>query len=581
MLVMKIYWPSMRRSLHLLLGTLLFLLISVAANSARPFCYEALTNAFGAQVVDETLAYYWLGLLAVALVLGWLSWRVVDWLLAWFESDVMCDLEKRTFAELQRKDMKFHAGAQTGSLIKQATQFRDDFESIIDLLLYQFTRDFLMIIIAIGTFWWKQPSYALLLAGWVIAFLVMNAVAICIKYPMDKKATKASSDVSGVLGDGMGAIRTVKSYGHEAHQQTRHDAKSDESRRRRWISWLTNILIIGVQGFMMLGFELILIHALIQDKKEGKVGVGDFVFFQSAVANIFFLLWMFGHNLRILFQKFAEAREMAEVFQIEPEVQDAPDATELKVTKGEIEFRNVTYAFRKGQKPQLNKVNLLIKPGETVAIVGETGAGKTTLMNTLLRFIDPDDGQILIDGTDIRTVTQQSLRRHFAVVPQVTDLFNDTILTNLLFARPKATPEEVEAACREARIWGYIQSLKEGLLTEVGERGVKLSGGERQRLALARAILASTDREFLILDEGTSSLDNTTESDVQEALDTCFRGKTKFMIAHRLSTIEHADRIIVMREGTIEETGNHKELLAKKSLYAKLHAGGKKKGAIA
>lgn len=570
--VLSAYWPSIRKHWHLLAAVLACLFLSVAFNAVRPFLYEGLVDSFGAEKFDEEKAYVLVGLLAIALVGNWLFWRAVDWALGLSESRIMCDLEQRAFAELQRQPMSFHASSQSGALLKQAIKFRDSFEVILDILCYQLVRDFLMVAIAFCTFYWKRPDFAWMFAGWVVCFGVLNLIVLRIKKPMNKAATETSSKVSAVMGDSLGSHLMVKSYGHEAHEQRRLDRSAADSERRRWKSWSATIIAIAVQGLLMFGFELLLVHQLIQGRKEGTVTAGDFVFFQAAIANIFFLIWMFGHNVRCLQEKMADAKEMADIFHRVPEVQDAPDAAELHDVRGRIEFVDVTHSHNDNCKLHLDGVTLTVEPGETIGIVGETGAGKTTAVNALLRFFDIRSGSIRIDGVDIRSVTQRSLRSHFSVVSQMSEMFNDTIEFNLRFARPDATEAQIEDACRKAEIWDFIQGLKDGLRTEVGERGVKLSGGERQRLSIARAILA--DRPILILDEATSSLDNATERKLQAAMDQSVQGRTSFIIAHRLKTVERADRIVVMERGKIVEIGTHAQLLAKKGHYARLHAGG-------
>jgi ABC-type multidrug transport system fused ATPase/permease subunit len=567
-LVFKAYWPSMRRYWYLFAGVLFFLFLSVAANAARPFMYEGLTNTFAAPEMDEDSAYWLLKLLATALLIGWFFWRCVDWCLASAESRIMRDLEERSFIELNNQSMSFHAVTPAGLIVKNAIKFREVFEGIMDILSYQMIRDLIMVSLAFATFYYKNPAFAWLFVYWLAAFAVLNLIVLWVKFPMDKRATKASSAVSGVLADSLGAHLTVKAYGHEKNEEKRLEKKTRESERYRWISWVTNIICTAMQGLLMVGFEILLIHKLIEGKKQGNITAGDFVFYQSAVANMFFLLWMFGHNLRILCQNFADAREMAEVFSKEPEVRDVPGATELKVTQGRIELHDVRHSYNGGGKKELDGIDLIIEAGKRVAVVGKTGSGKTTLFKAIMRFFDLKGGSILIDGVDIATVTQKSLRQNFALVPQRVDLFNDTILTNMLFAKPDTTEDEVIDALKRARIWDRICEFKEGLQTKIGEHGVLLSGGEQQRLAIARAILAN--RPILIMDEATSALDPDTELLVQEALAEVMEGKTSLTIAHRLSTIMYSDVIVVLEKGKIVEIGTHDELLAKKGVYYKL-----------
>jgi ABC-type multidrug transport system fused ATPase/permease subunit len=255
------------------------------------------------------------------------------------------------------------------------------------------------------------------------------------------------------------------------------------------------------------------------------------------------------------------------VLDVQPTIQDAPDATPLEKIEGEVRFENVSFAYE--QDRVLQSVNLEIAPGEVVALVGRSGAGKTSIANLLLRFWDPQEGRILVDGRDIRGVKLASLRSQIGVVLQDTFLFNGTVRDNLLYGHPDATEEEMLAASQAAHVHDFVQNLPEKYDTQVGERGVKLSGGEKQRLALARAILVNP--RILILDEATSSVDAEAEYLIQQALENVMRGRTAVVIAHRLSTIRHADKIVAVERGHIAEVGTHEELIQRNGLYSQLY----------
>jgi ABC-type multidrug transport system fused ATPase/permease subunit len=327
-------------------------------------------------------------------------------------------------------------------------------------------------------------------------------------------------------------------------------------------------MFMAVQALLIMGFEYLFVRDMIRQRSEGVFSAGDFVFFQSNLVLMFMFLWMFGHNMRMLLVHFADAREMADIRAQIPEVRDAPDATSLDIGDGEVRFERMNFSYTDNCRQELTDFDLTIKPGQTVAFVGPSGAGKTTLMKVLLRYYDLRSGTIRIDRQDIAKVTQNSLRSNIALVPQQAELFNKTLFANILFARPEATKEEVIEAAKRARIWDRIQQLPDGLNTIVGEDGVKLSGGEKQRIALARAFLAN--RKLLVLDEATSALDSITEMEIQAAIGELLKGRTSLVIAHRLSTIMNADMIVVMKEGRIVETGTHGQLLAKNGLYATL-----------
>ena len=325
---------------------------------------------------------------------------------------------------------------------------------------------------------------------------------------------------------------------------------------------------IGQSFLMNLGIVLMMLLAA-HEILGGKMKLGDMTAITLVMMQVYRPLNILGFAYREIKQALTDMDKMFDLLELTPEVQDADDAADIGDISGDIAFENVDF-FYEPDRQILKRLSFEVKAGNTLAIVGPTGAGKSTLPRILYRFYDIAQGRVLIDGQDISGLTQDSLRRAIGIVPQDTVLFNDTIGYNIGYAKPGASQAEIETAATDAQVHQFIQSLPQGYDTLVGERGLKLSGGEKQRVAIARTLLKNP--AILILDEATSALDNRTERDIREALERAARNRTTLIIAHRLSTITHADKIIVLDQGEISEMGTHKQLLKQKGLYAKLWA---------
>jgi ATP-binding cassette subfamily B protein len=358
---------------------------------------------------------------------------------------------------------------------------------------------------------------------------------------------------------------TVKYFGNEGHEARRYDV----GRRRYEIAAIRSsrtlsLLNIGQGLIISSGLAAVMLMAG-SGVVQGTMTLGDFVAVNAFLLQLYVPLNMLGFAYREIRNAIVGMERMFGLLEIPAEIADKPGATPLVVSGGEIVFDHVDFHYEKA-RPILHDVSFRVAPGDTVAIVGSSGAGKSTVSRILYRFYDVAGGRVLIDGQDIRGVTQKSLRAAIGVVPQDTVLFNDTIFYNICYGRPDCTREDVERAAKLARIHDFIMALPLGYDSMVGERGLKLSGGEKQRVAIARTILKNP--HILLFDEATSALDTRTEQEIQRSLEEVSRGRTTVVIAHRLSTIIHADEIIVLDRGRIVERGRHAELLARNGLYA-------------
>ncbi len=384
------------------------------------------------------------------------------------------------------------------------------------------------------------------------------------------RSVALDSRIGGALADSITSNPTVKSFGAEDREAARVAQVLTDWRRATITTWNRYTDVWLLQNFMLAALQAGLTGLLVLRWTKGQASAGDVAYVITSFLVMSGYLRNIGDNIRMAQRGLADIEDVARYARTAPQVADRPGAPDFHGQRGEIAFEAVTFRYKSAGAPIYDRFSLTIAPGERLALVGPTGSGKSTFIKLLQRLYDLNDGRILIDGVDIASVTQGSLRRNIALVPQDPALFHRSIAENIAYARPGATMDEIVLAARRARAHDFIQALPGGYDTLVGERGMKLSGGERQRVALARAFLA--DAPILVLDEATSSLDVETEAKVQAATEELMAGRTTIVIAHRLSTIRGADRILVFDHGRIVEQGRHGDLVAAGGAYARLHA---------
>lgn len=380
------------------------------------------------------------------------------------------------------------------------------------------------------------------------------------------------ADVAAILQETLSGVRIVKSFGMEDYETSRFADENQQTYRaamravRRSAALSPTVEVIGITG---LAFVLWYGGNMVATESMPGFTTGSLVAFLVLLQGIATSAKNLARLHVTYHQTMAGAQRVFDVLDEVPDVRESPRATALPPLKGRVEFHNVSFAYN-DSKPVLEDISFVMEPGEQVALVGPSGAGKSTIANLIPRFYDVTDGEVLVDGHDVRTVTAGSLRQQIAIVPQETMLFGTSIRENIAYGKMDATEEEIIDAAKAANAHGFIDRLPEGYSTLVGERGIRLSGGERQRVAIARALLKNP--KLLILDEATSSLDMGSEAVVQEALDRLMKDRTTLVIAHRLSTVVNADKILVMKRGRVVETGTHEGLLAQGGLYAELYS---------
>lgn len=485
-----------------------------------------------------------------------------------FQPKSMERMANINFEYLHGHSYSFFVNRFVGSLVRKANRLLDAFERIQDHLIFDIIPLFLRITISIVVFFVWKPEIGFLLLAWTGLFLGLNYWFTMYKMKFDVRAAEIDSEATAYLADTITNNQNVKLFTAQKAEQLGFQKHTRRQRDIRIFIYDLGNWSDLAQGLMMVILEFTIFYIAITQWKIGKFTIGDFTLIQSYLLIVFQNIWQIGRIIQRIYQNLANAEEMTTTLNMPHDVQDKPGAAQLMVQNGEVAFHNVHFRYHQTREI-IHDFTLTVRPGEKIGLVGPSGAGKTTLVGLLFRFFDVTSGKITVDGQSIAQVTQNSLRKAMAFVPQDPILFHRTLKENIRYGKPGASDEEVIQAAQAAHCDEFIAKLPDGYDTFVGERGIKLSGGERQRVAIARAILKNAP--ILVLDEATSSLDSHVEAMIQDALSRLMEGKTVIVIAHRLSTINKMDRIVVVDEGSIKEEGTHDGLLQRKGgLYKKL-----------
>ncbi len=578
--LMPYMWPPGRRDLRI--EVVLACVALVAAKIVTvlmPYAYKGatdwLTHAVGARSTEATIGLG-VAIVPAMLIISYGVARVMmmilnqlrDVLFTRVSQNAVRALTTRTFRHLHDLSLRFHIERRTGAISRIIEKGNNAIDSIIRLGIMTSLPTALELLLICAILWRGFGiEYVLLVLVMVVAYLAYTVRASEWRIGIRRELNESDRDASSKAVDSLLNYETVKYFGNEDMEAKRYDvsmARYEKASVRTYYSLA--VLNIGQAAIFTVGLTVSMLLSA-RGIIAGTQTLGDFVLVNALLTQLYVPLNFMGMVYREIKQGVVDLEMMFGLLDKNPEIKDKPGAKPLVVTQGRVTFENVSFHYDP-ERPILKNVSFEVPPGKMVAIVGPSGAGKSTLSRILFRFYDVASGRVLIDGQDIREVTQASVRAAIGVVPQDTVLFNDSIFYNVRYGRPAATDAEVIEAARMAQISDFIATLPQGFDTQVGERGLKLSGGEKQRVAIARTILKGPP--ILMLDEATSALDSHTEREIQDALDKVAKSRTSLVIAHRLSTIVHADAIIVLDKGGIAEQGTHADLMDKDGLYASM-----------
>lgn len=572
--VIPYLWPEGHRGVKIRVVVAIgVLLLAKVIAVGTPFFYKAAVDSLAAEARDDTwliaLGAVWLTVLyGLSRLANTGLQQLRDVIFTPVGQRALRTLALETFTHIHRLSMRYHITRKTGGLSRIIERGVKGVDFLLRFLLFSMGPLLLELLMISAVLFFMFDVWYLVVVVVTIAIYVWFTFTVTEwRVKIRKVMNDQDTDANQKAIDSLLNFETVKYFGAERWEAGRYD---NAMRQYETAAIRTNyslaFLNFGQSLIITAGLVAVMVMAAI-GARNGTLTVGDFVMVNAYMIQITMPLNFLGTVYREIRQALIDMGDMFDLLEQPAEVLDKPGAEPLRITGGRIELRDIHFGYD-AARPILKGVDLLVEPGQTVAIVGSSGSGKSTIGRLLFRFYDVTGGALLIDGQDVRDVTQDTLHAQIGVVPQDTVLFNDTIHYNIAYGRPEASEAEIRESARAAKIHDFIMSLPDGYKTTVGERGLKLSGGEKQRVGIARTLLK--DPPILLLDEATSALDTDTERDIQSELRAMGQGRTVITIAHRLSTIQDADRIVVLENGEIVETGTHDQLLDQAGRYAQL-----------
>ena len=559
---LKKYWPAA-------LGAFIGLVFSSAMNLAIPAMMQRIIDRGIAARAISVIVWTSAAMVGMALLRAQFTF-LQGYLSARASQGVAYDLRNALYQKIQKLSFSYHDRAQTGQLLTRATNDVERVRMFVGMGFVQLLSAVLMIIGSLALLFSLDWQLALIMLVIMALAMVVFAQFARRARPLFTKVQQKLSALNTVLQENLAGIRVVKAFAREPFERERFAAVNQELLEQSvqvgkmlaaaislifLIANLGTLAVIWVGGLEVIG---------------GRLTIGELVAFNNYVMMAMFPMFMLGMIMAMISQAGASAERVFEILDAQSEVVEKPDATPLPPIQGRVAFEGVYFRYFGSGEYVLKNVSFVAEPGQTIALLGATGSGKSTIINLIPRFYDVTEGRVTIDGYDVRDVTLQSLRSQIGIVLQETTLFTGTIRENIAYGRPEATMEEIIAAAKAAEAHDFIMSFADGYDTQVGERGVTLSGGEKQRIAIARALLMNP--RILILDDSTSSVDFETEYRIQQALERLMAGRTSFVIAQRIATVLNADQILVLDGGEIVARGTHEELIRESPIYAEIYA---------
>lgn len=565
-------WSFMRPYRLVFSGQLLTQLFDSAAVSINAYLMG--------KIIDEVTAYdpssgisLWSTVITTVIMLvsldqcNQIALACYDYLKLKSTTNIRADIIKAMYAYVQQHAYHYFQNNYAGTLANKISDMAKGVTLVLEQIVSPLFSEVTTTVIAIISMYLVHPLFGIILAVWSIVYL--TSIALFTKQTLKRSSnfSETHSVCMGKVSDGIINIITIKLFSRFRYEKTYLEKYVTESRlKHQSLQWYM-LKVKYLQSVFVTILLASIISTLVYAKSKSLITIGDFTIIFSLSYTVVHCLWLLSNYCVVFFENLGLCKQALSIINVPHEITDLPGATILKVTKGEISFDQVNFSYESESRIFNNK-SIVIRGGQKVGLVGFSGSGKSTFVSLILRLYDPNSGKILIDGQDISTVTQDSLREQIAMVPQDPSLLHRTLFENIQYGLLDATQEQVLDASKKAHCHDFIELLNSQYDTLVGERGVKLSGGQRQRIAIARAILKNAP--ILILDEATSSLDSVTEKKIQESLEYLMKGRTTIVIAHRLSTLYAMDRILVFKDGQIVEEGTHHKLLELAGHYAQL-----------